>query len=654
MNNKGNVNNQFLPVSQDDLKRRNWHDLDIILVTGDGYVDHPSYGMAVISRILEDGGFKVGIIAQPDWRSTADFKKLGRPRLFFGITSGNVDSMIANYTANKRPRKLDDYSPGSNPGLRPDRALIVYSNRIREAFGKGIPIVIGGLEASMRRFAHYDYWDNAVRRSVILDSRADILVYGMGESQIREIAESLRNGKSINSLNSIRGTVFVRKDTSFLKDDFVQLPSFEEVKDNNDAFNKAFSLVYAQTGPQSAKPIAQKYYDRYVIQLPPALPLSTKELDYIYGLKFKRAWHPVYNAQGGIKALETVRFSVISHRGCCGSCSFCSLHIHQGRIIQSRSRESILKEIELISRSPDFKGVVTDIGGPTANLSKTSCSVWQRNDFCNDKQCLSFNRCGNLKLGYGESLSLLRKARQLPGVKHVFIGSGFRFDLLTRKEELAYLKEICMYHISGQMKVAPEHIDANILRLMNKSSLKTYEEFARIFRDINKDIKKEQYLVNYFISSHPGAALKDALNLALYIKRHGITSEQIQDFIPSPMTLSGCMYYTGKHPLTGEEVYVARTFKERKMQRALLQFRNPKNRRLVLDALKKLNSVYLINQLLAVNLRDESEAMRIKAVKGKYTKRKFNRDFKQTLGAKKHKFSKFSLAKARNPKKTKR
>lgn len=586
------MNNNFLPVTEKDLKTRGWKQLDIILVTGDAYVDHPSYGVALIGRVLENQGYKVGIIAQPDWRSTKDFLKLGKPRLFSGITSGNVDSMVANYTANKKPRKTDDYSPGSKAGLRPDRAVIVYTNRAKEAFGK-IPIIIGGIEASLRRLAYYDYWDNALRRSILLDSKADILVYGMGERQIVEIAKRLSGGEDINSLDNIRGTVVVRNNTDFLKE-YLMLPSFEEVSNNKDKFNLAFKFVYENMNPFTAKPLIQKHTDRYVIQFPPALPLDTNELDNIYGLPFERNSHPMYNNLNGVRGFETIKFSIISHRGCCGECSFCSLYFHQGKIIQNRSPKSVLKEAGIIAKQKYFRGTITDIGGPTANLYLSDCFKWQKRGFCKDKSCLSPAKCENLKLGYKENLELYKKIKKIPGVKHVFIGSGFRYDLLTEPYADEYLKNLCKFYISGRMKVAPEHCTDKVLKVMNKPSFKLYEKFVQKFNRINKTLGKKIYLVNYFISAHPGSGLKDALEEALYLIKMKIHPEQIQDFMPLPMTLAGCMYYTEKNPLTAEKVYVAKTFRERKMQRALIQYKNPSNKRFIVEALRQLKASHLL------------------------------------------------------------
>ncbi|HPC66210.1 MAG TPA: YgiQ family radical SAM protein [Syntrophorhabdaceae bacterium] len=580
----------FLPISIEEVREKGWDTLDIILITGDAYVDHPSYGTAIIGRVLEDAGYKVGIIAQPDWKSIDDFKKLGRPRLFFGITAGNMDSMVANYTANKKPRRKDDYSPGGKIGLRPDRATIVYANRVREAFGD-ITIVIGGIEASLRRFAHYDWWDNDVRRSIIFDSRADILVYGMGEKQVVEIAHRVKKGIG---LRGIRGTAVIVKDREDITReelDIIEVPSYEEIKEDKKKFNEAFRQTYRNQDPFRAKVLIQRHGNRYVVQYPPALPLKTSELDAIYRLPFARDIHPSYKKIGGIPGFETVRFSIVSHRGCCGECSFCGLSMHQGRIIQSRSKESIIEEARLLTERKDFRGTITDIGGPTANLYKAECPLWDKKGTCTEKHCLMPKRCKNLHIGYSDAIELLSKVLSLPKVKHVFIESGIRYDLLVDRGSTEYLIQLCKNHISGQMKVAPEHCINRILKLMNKPHIEIYEEFANRYKEINRRLKKEQYLVHYFICGHPGSTLEDAYLTSLYLKRRGIYPEQIQDFIPLPMTASGCMYYTEEHPFTGEKLYVAKTFKERKMHRALIQYKNEKNRKLIQEAEKILSTI---------------------------------------------------------------
>ncbi len=579
---------KFLPVSKSDLKQRGWKDLDVVIITGDAYVDHPSYGAAVIGRVLEKEGFRVGIISQPEWKDTGDFKKFGKPKLFFGITAGNVDSMVANYTANKNSRKEDVYSPVKQGPCRPDRATIVYANRVREAFGD-VPIVIGGLEASMRRLAHYDYWSNSVRRSLLLDSRADILVYGMGETQILEIADRLKKEEPVCSLDNIRGTAVVRKEVKTFKDT-VPVPSFESVKEDKAQFTSAFKLAYANQNPFTAETLIQKHGNRYVVVFPPPLPLKQSELDKIYELSYARDSHPVYKKSGQIKGLETVKFSMISHRGCCGECSFCSLYFHQGRVVQSRSPASLIREAQMLSKRSDFKGTITDIGGPTANMYLSGCKRWKEKGGCENKSCLFPVKCKNFKTGYNESIRLYKKIRKLPGVNHLFIASGFRHDLLCDVDAEKYLEEICRYHVSGQLKVAPEHMFDNILELMNKPSVKTYDRFLGRFSRVNSKLEKRCYLANYFISAFPGSSLRDALGFALILLKRRMHPEQVQDFIPLPMTSASCMYYTGEHPFTGKSLYVPKNITERKTQRALLQSKNKGNRGLIIKALKELKA----------------------------------------------------------------
>jgi uncharacterized radical SAM protein YgiQ len=586
----------FLVTSKEDMTARGWDELDIILVTGDAYVDHPSYGAALIGRVLEDAGFKVGIIAQPDWTSLDDFTVLGRPKLFFGVTAGNLDSMVANYTANKKVRNIDDYSPGGKSHLRPDRATIIYANKLQQAY-KGVPIVLGGMEASMRRLAHYDYWSDKVRRSLLLDAKCDILVYGMGERQMLEIAGRLQKGENINSLDNIRGTVVVRKDIASVSDP-ISIPSFEDVSADKYKFNKAFKDVYTEADPIRGRAIVQKHADRFVIQYPPARPLDTEELDKIYSLPFTRDWHTSYDKAGGIPGLDMVRNSITSHRGCSGGCSFCSLYLHQGRIVQSRSIGSILEEIKIISEDKNFKGTITDIGGPTANMYMAKCHSWKETGACREKKCLVPEKCRNFKLGYEYSLELWKKLKAVPKVKHVFVGSGVRYDLLTDSYSDEYLNELCAHHISGQLKAAPEHCVGHVLDLMNKPRFDIYEKFIDRFERVNRKLNKKQFLVNYFIVGHPGARLEDALQLALYLAKKHINPEQVQDFIPLPMTLSGAMYYTEQDPFTGKKLYVAKLPHERMMQRALLQYKNSQNRPHILKALKILDKENLKKVLL--------------------------------------------------------
>jgi len=588
--------NRFLPTTKNDLKDRGWNELDIILVTGDAYVDHPSYGAALIGRVLEDAGFRVGIIAQPDWQSTDDFKSLGKPRLFFAVTAGNLDSMVANYTANKKVRNIDDYSPGGRSHLRPDRASIIYANKLQQAY-KGVPIVLGGMEASMRRLAHYDYWSDKVRRSLLLDAKCDILVYGMGEKQMLEIARRLQAGEDIHSLDDVRGTVVARKAFSTVKDP-VSIPSFEDVVKDKHSFNRAFKDIYAEADPIRGRAIVQKHADRFVIQYPPALPMTTEELDKIYSLNFMRDRHTSYDKAGGVPGFDTVRNSITSHRGCAGGCSFCSLYLHQGRQVQSRSIGSILEEIKIVSQDKKFNGTITDIGGPTANMYMAKCHAWKDKGACREKKCLVPEICRNFKLGYKHSLDLWNRVKAIPKIKHVFVGSGVRYDLLTNSYSDEYLHELCAYHVSGQLKAAPEHCADHVLDLMNKPRFDVYEKFTDRFERVNRKLNKKQFLVNYFIVGHPGARLQDALQLALYLAKKHINPEQVQDFIPLPMTLSGAMYYTEQDPFTEKKLYVAKQPHERMMQRALLQYKNPQNRQYILKALKILNKEGLKKTLL--------------------------------------------------------
>ncbi len=574
-------------MSREEMNARGWDEPDVILVSGDAYVDHPSYGVSVIGRLLESRGLRVGIIAQPDWRGLDDFTALGRPRLFFGITAGSVDSMIANYSANRRPREEDDYSPGGRSGLRPDRAVIVYANRVREAFGPEVPIVIGGIEASLRRFAHYDYWDDRVRRSILLDSRAHLLVYGMGERQIAEIAERLGRGEPVQVLDAIRGTAFAAGSAPGGRPT-AALPSFEQVQADPERFNEAFRLIREGADPAAGLTLVQPHADRQVIVNPPALPLESGELDALYALPYARAWHPRYDAQGGIRALETVRFSVTAHRGCCGECSFCAIAFHQGRIVQSRTPASVLREVGQLAARPEFRGTITDIGGPTANLYASSCARWRQGTFCRDRSCLVPQPCPRLELGYDACIRLYRDAAAVPGVKHVFIGSGLRYDLLVRPGAQPYLEQVCGHQISGILKVAPEHRSDAVLRLMNKSPFSAYEAFLPRFKAAAAAAGKRSFIVNYFITSHPGDTLEETFALARWLAERGIRPEQIQDFIPSPMTRSTAMYHTGRDPLTGQPVHVPRTLRERRQHRALVQYDQPRNRPLLVEALRSI------------------------------------------------------------------
>lgn len=583
----------FLPVCKADMEKRGWERLDFLIVSGDAYVDHPSFGPAIIGRWLEKLGYKVGIVAQPDWQGTADFAVMGKPRLGVLVSAGNLDSMLAHYTAAKRLRSDDLYSPGGKAGRRPDRATLVYCSRIRELW-KNIPLIIGGIEASLRRFAHFDYWSNKVRRSILIDSRADLLVYGMGERQIQEIAEQLAAGIRPGNIFQVAGTCY-RTETLENVWDYVEIPSFEAIKEDRRSFAEAFRLQYMEQDPLRGKTVVQNHGKEYLVQNPPAMPLTQEELDAIYALPYQRDYHPQYEERGGIPAIKEVKFSLVSQRGCYGGCAFCALISHQGRIIQSRSHESLLEEARLITKMPDFKGYIHDVGGPTANFRQPACSSQLQRGACKGKACLSPLPCKKLEVDHSDFMALLRELRALPGIKKVFVRSGFRYDyLLLDPQKKALLKEICEHHVSGQMKVAPEHISKQVTQLMGKSPKEAYLEFAALYKQVNEELNKKQYLVPYFMSSHPGAGIKEAIELAEFLRDTGYHPEQVQDFIPTPGSLATCMYHTGINPLTGEKIYVAKTPQEKKLQRALLQYRDPKNRDTVFEALSRGNRRDLI------------------------------------------------------------
>lgn len=587
----------FFPMTRDAMEARGWYYVDFLLVTGDAYVDHPSFGTAIIARLLEEQGYKVGIIAQPNWRSTEAFNEMGKPRYACLVTAGNMDSMVSNYTGNKKRRRTDAYSPGGQAGLRPDRATVVYCNRLRELWND-VPIIIGGIEASLRRFAHYDYWENKVRRSILLDSGADILVYGMGEHQIKAVASRLSRGQKIDSITDVPGTVWIGREADYktLGEKSVLLPSFEETVRDKQKYAEAFRLSYREQNPFNGRRIFQPHGSLFVVQNPPAKPLETDELDHIYNLPYTRTYHPVYEKAGGIPALKEVEFSITAQRGCFGGCAFCALNFHQGCIVQPRSDESILKEAELLTEMPDFKGIIHDVGGPTANFRRPSCHNQKRSGGCKDKQCLYPDKCKNLSANHSPLIELLRKIRKLPGVKKVFLRSGLRYDYLLYENDPGVLEEICKYHVSGQMKVAPEHVSNKVLQVMRKPSREVYKRFTAKYNEVNKKLGKKQYLVPYFISAHPGSTLKDAVELAEYVRDMGYNPEQVQDFTPTPGSLATCMYYTGLDPLTGKKVYVPKNEAERRMQRALLQYRDPKNRQLVKEALIKAGRQDLIGK----------------------------------------------------------
>ena len=576
---------QFLPVTKKDMEARGWEQLDFVYVTGDAYVDHSSFGTAIISRLLESRGYKVGIIPQPDWRRKESIAVLGEPRLGFLVSAGNMDSMVNHYTVAKKHRQKDSYSPGGKMGLRPDRSVIVYSNLIRQTFKK-TPIILGGIEASLRRMAHYDYWENKVKHSILIDSGADLISYGMGEHSIIEIAEALDSGIPVAEITYVAGTVYKCKDLSRAYAPIV-LPSYEEVKEDKMSYAKSFAIQYQNTDPFTAGTMAESYGNKgYVIQNPPALPLTQNEMDDVYDLPYVGSYHPMYEKDGGIPALEEIRFSLTSNRGCFGRCSFCALTFHQGRILQTRSHESILKEAVHMTEEKDFKGYIHDVGGPTADFRQPSCQKQLTRGVCKNRHCLFPEPCKNLTADHKDYVSLLRKLRNLPKVKKVFVRSGVRFDYVLADPDKTFLNELAKYHVSGQLRVAPEHVSNQVLKYMGKPSHEVYQKFLEEFDKANQKAGLQQFAVPYFMSSHPGCTMKEAVKLAEYVRDLGFTPEQVQDFYPTPSTLSTCMYYTGIHPLTGEKVYVPKNAHEKSIQRALMQYKNPANRELVLEGLK--------------------------------------------------------------------
>lgn len=585
MENINLINSDFLPITPEDMHSRGIETPDFVYVIGDAYVDHPSFGAAIVSRVLESAGYSVCIIAQPDWHSCEDFKRFGRPRLGFLVTSGNIDSMVNHYTAAKKRRNTDFYSPGGKAGCRPDRAVIVYCNRIREAYGRDVPVIIGGIEASLRRFAHYDYWSDRVRRSILIDSGADLLIFGMGEHQIVEIADMLNAGVPVGDLKFTDGTVYLESDKNTLPENTVIVNSYDEVSSDKTAYAEAFLKQSAEQDAVRGKPVAQLDRDFYVVQNPPSMPLTTQELDDVYMLPYARDYHPIYKSQGGVPAISEVKFSLTSCRGCFGGCSFCALTFHQGRTITSRSHESLLAEAEMLTKLPGFKGNIHDVGGPTANFRAPSCKRQLTHGVCKNRQCLFPTPCKNLEVSHSDYLSLLRKLRKINGVKKVFVRSGIRYDYLLYDNDESFFTELCKYHISGQLKVAPEHISDHVLKYMGKPGQSVYEKFSDKFYEINERLGKKQFLVPYLMSSHPGSRIKDAVYLAEFLRDNHMNPEQVQDFYPTPGSLSTCMYYTGIDPRTMTEVYVPKSYEEKQMQRALLQYKRPENHNLVRKAL---------------------------------------------------------------------
>ncbi len=584
----------FLPISRADMERRGWEQCDFVYVTGDAYVDHPSFGHAIISRVLEAHGYKVGIIPQPDWKDPESITALGEPRLGFLISGGNMDSMVNHYAVSKKRRSKDSYTPGGEMGKRPDYATIVYGNLIRSVY-KNTPIIIGGIEASLRRLAHYDYWSDRLKRSILLDAQADLISYGMGERSIVEIADALNAGIDVKDITFVEGTVYRTKSLESVYD-YELLPSYRKLLQDRREYAKSFYIQYCNTDPFTGKRLAEPYAEDHlwVVQNPAAKPLTQEEMDEVYGLPYMRTYHPSYEEKGGIPAIQEVKFSLISNRGCFGACSFCALTFHQGRIIQVRSHDSLAEEAELLTKEPDFKGYIHDVGGPTANFRFPACEKQMTKGACPGRQCLFPEPCRNLNADHSDYIRLLRRLRALPGVKKVFIRSGIRFDYLLADKSRQFLKELCQYHVSGQLKVAPEHVSDEVLSRMGKPKNKVYRQFVKEYEQMNARLGLKQYLVPYLMSSHPGSTLKDAVELAEYLRDLGYMPEQVQDFYPTPSTISTCMYYTGLDPRTMEPVYVPVSPHEKAMQRALIQYRNPKNYDLVEEALKRAGRTDLI------------------------------------------------------------
>lgn len=587
------MSKDFLPISKADMERRNIEQLDFVYVIGDAYVDHPSFGPAIISRVLEANGYSVGIISQPDWKDKNSINILGEPRLSFLVSAGNMDSMVNHYSVSKKRRATDAFTPGGVMGKRPDNATIVYCNLIRQTF-KEKAIIIGGIEASLRRLAHYDYWSNSMKHSILLDSGADLLLYGMGERSIVEVADALGSGLNIKDITFIEGSAYKAKSKENVYD-AIELPEYNELMKDKVNYAKSFYIQYTNTDPFSGKRLIEKYNDNlYVVQNPASKPLSAQEMDRVYSLPFMRTYHPSYEKLGGVPAIEEVKFSLVSNRGCFGGCSFCALTFHQGRIIQTRSHESILAEANNLVWDKDFKGYIHDVGGPTANFRHTSCEKQMTKGVCPNKQCLFPKPCNNLKIDHKDYLALLKKLRALPNVKKVFIRSGIRFDYLIYDEDDEFFQELCEHHVSGQLKVAPEHVADAVLSKMGKPENRVYESFIKKFKETNEKLGKKQFVVPYLMSSHPGSTMKEAIRLAEYLRDLGYMPEQVQDFYPTPSTISTVMYYTGIDPRTMEKVYVPTNPHEKAMQRALIQYRNPKNYELVVEALTLANRTDLI------------------------------------------------------------
>ena len=584
--------NNFLPISVDDCKKRGWSSVDFVYITGDAYVDHPSFGVSIISRVLENTGYKVAILSQPNWHSDSDFKRFGTPKLGFLITSGNIDSMVAHYTASKKKRHDDAYTAGGKAGKRPDRAVTVYSNIVRRLYPDS-PIILGGLEASLRRFAHYDYWADEIKPSVLIDSKADLLIYGMGEKQIVEIADRLNNGERISDLTDIKGTCYA-VDVRNTPYDGVEVPSLENCINSKKEYAKSVRIEQDEQDHIRGRAVRQKHGKLMVVQNVPMPPLTTEELDNVYDLPYMRTYHPIYESQGGVPGIQEVEFSITHNRGCYGACNFCSIQFHQGRYVTSRSKESIIKEAKLLTTLKNFKGYIHDVGGPTANFRKPSCKFQINHGLCKGKKCLAPKPCPNLIADHSEYLDILRSVRSLPNIKKVFIRSGIRYDYLLQDKDDTFFRELVEYHVSGQLKVAPEHCSAAVLDKMGKPHIEAYIEFSKRYFRYTGQVHKEQYLVPYLMSSHPGSTLDDAIELAVFLKKHNIRPEQVQDFYPTPGTISTCMFYTELDPYTMEKVYVAKNMHDKALQRALLQYYDSKNYKLCEEALRKAHRTDLI------------------------------------------------------------
>jgi uncharacterized radical SAM protein YgiQ len=588
-----NYDNRFLPANAEEMRIKGWEQADFVYITGDAYVDHPSFGPAIISRVLEAHGYKVAMLPQPNWKDDESISIYGRPRLGFLVSAGNMDSMVNHYSVSKKRREADAYTPGGVMGKRPDYATIVYCNLIRRTY-KDIPIIIGGIEASLRRLAHYDYWSNKLKHSILVDSQANILIYGMGEHAMVQVAEALDSGMDAGDITYVEGTAYRAKNLENVYD-YIELPSYDEMREDKLKYAESFKQQYDNTDHFSAKTLVEKYNDHmYVVQNIPAAPLTVQEMDDVYAYPYARTYHPMYESAGGIPAIKEVKFSLVSNRGCFGGCSFCALTFHQGRTLQVRSHESIIEEAKLITEEPDFKGYIHDVGGPTADFRQKACKKQEKYGVCRDRQCLFPKPCPNLIVDHSDYISLLRKLRELPKVKKVFIRSGIRFDYVMAEKNDDFIKELCRYHVSGQLKVAPEHISDNVLKLMGKPSNDVFQSFCQKYAETNAKLGLKQYMVPYLMSSHPGSTLKDAVKLAEYLRDLGYMPEQVQDFYPTPSTISTCMYYTGVDPRTMEKVYITSSPHEKAMQRALIQYRNPDNYDLVKEALIKAGRTDLI------------------------------------------------------------